>query len=78
MRKKKIKQPAYSKEEIINLLQKVHSDFNMIDKKMKKILNVENLNVIDRKLIDANYILNECAEIRNKKIEELLNAIKNK
>lgn len=72
---KKIKQPVYSKDEMITLLQKVQNDFVMLDKKIKEILNVENMSVVDRRLIDAIYILNECAEIRNKKIEELIKMI---
>lgn len=35
--KKKIMQPAYSKAELITLLQKAHNDFKMIDSKLKEM-----------------------------------------
>ena len=78
---KKIMQPAYSKAELINLLQKVHYDFNMIDSKMKEILNAENIDAESlgnnlEKLKEVNNNLIEYAGIRNKKIEELLDTIK--
>lgn len=80
--KKKIMQPAYSKAELITLLQKAHNDFKMIDSKLKEILNAENIdaesigNTIE-KLKETNNNLIEFAKIRNRKIEELLKTIKN-
>jgi hypothetical protein len=79
---KKVIQPTTDKTDLIILLQKVHNDFNMLDSKMKEILNTdgidkETLGNIVEKLKEVNKDLNECAEIRNKKIEELLKTIKN-
>jgi hypothetical protein len=74
-------QPAYTKEEIINLLWKAQHDYNMIDSKIKEMLNVENINIkefreVASKIYELNYDLIECAEMRNKKIEELMGIIK--
>jgi len=79
---KKVILPDYNKDELIVLLRKMHNDFNMLDSKMKEILNSENvdresLGNIAIKLNEANKELNECAEIRNKRITELLKMIKN-
>ena len=35
-------QPAYTKEEIIIILQKAVNDYNMVDSKMKELLNSSN------------------------------------
>jgi hypothetical protein len=79
---KKVIQPTTDKIDLIILLQKVHNDFIMLDSKMKEILNIDGIdretlgNVVER-LKKINKDLNECAEIRNKKIEEFLKTIKN-
>jgi hypothetical protein len=81
---KKVIQSAKGKDEFINLLQKVHNDFIMLDKKMKEILNTDRIDrrslggiVVIEKLKEVNKDLNIYAELRNKKIEELLKTIKN-
>ena len=79
---KKVIQSPYNIDDLIYLLQKMFNDFNMIDCKMKEILNSESiekegLQDIAKKLNEANIELNQCAEIRNKKIDELLKMIKN-
>jgi hypothetical protein len=79
---KKVVLAAYENNEIIVLLQKLHSDFNMLDSKMKEILNTDRLDMkilgnIAGKFNVANKELSEYAELRNKKIEELLKTIKN-
>ena len=78
----KVTQPLFWEGYIQDLLQKMFNDFNMIDCKMKEILNSESiekegLQDIAKKLNEANIELNQCAEIRNKKIDELLKMIKN-
>lgn len=78
---KKTIQSAYNKEKIIILLQKVQNDFNMLDSKMKEILNTDTVDIPgleeDVKILnEANKALNYFADLRNKKIEELLQAIK--
>jgi hypothetical protein len=80
--KTKVIQPTIDKIDLINLLQKVHNDFNMLDNKIKEILNTdgidrESLGNIIEKLKEVNKDLIECAEIRNKKIEELLKIVSN-
>jgi hypothetical protein len=70
-----------SKANLITLLQKTQNDYNITDNKIKEILNIENIDMdsmgnVGAKLIEVNYDLIEFAEMRNKKIEELLNAIK--
>ena len=79
---KKVILSPYNIDDLIYLLQKMFNDFNMIDCKMKEILNSESiekegLQDIAKKLNEANIELNQCAEIRNKKIDELLKIIKN-
>lgn len=77
---KNVIQPATDKNELIILLQKVHNDYVMLDSKMKELLNS---NGIDREslgndneiLKEAYKDLNKCAELRDKKIEELLKII---
>jgi len=70
---------AYTKEEIIIILQKAFNDYNMVDSKMKDILtstDIKSMEDVNWKLIiEANNILIEYAEKRNKIIEELLNII---
>jgi hypothetical protein len=70
-------QPAYTKEEIIIILQKAFNDYNMVDSKMKEILKsgssaIESKTDVNRKFIEANNVLIECARIRNNMLEELL------
>jgi hypothetical protein len=79
---KKVVSSDFNKDELIFLFKKMHSDFNMLDSKMKEILNSNNLNTEDLKNIvkkfnEANKELNEYAEQRNKIIIELLKTIKN-
>ena len=69
---KKVILSPYNIDDLIYLLQKMFNDFNMIDCKMKEILNSESiekegLQDIAKKLNEANIELNQCAEIRNKK-----------
>ncbi len=78
---KKLLYPVYNKAEIIIFLQKAQRDFNMIDSRIKEMLNVENINIeefrdVAPKVYELGYELNECTETRNKKIEELLEIIK--
>ena len=72
-------QTAYNKEEIIIILHKSLHDYNMIDSKIKDILtstDIKSMENVNRKLIiEANNILIEFAEKRNKIIVELLNII---
>lgn len=73
--------PAYSKEEIIILLQKAQNDYNLIDNNINKVLSSDNTDIesmgnVDKKLKEANIVLIECTRIRNEKINELLNIIK--
>jgi hypothetical protein len=73
-------QPNYNRDDIIILLQKVQYDFNMLDSKMKAILDSENIDMeslgdVVKSFKEAYTELNEYAEIRNKKIKELLNAV---
>ena len=79
---KKLIQPAFNKDELIMLLQKVQGDFTMLDSKIKELLDsddfdIESMGEFAVKLKESFKGLKECAEIRNKKIDELLNAIKN-
>ena len=60
----------------------MQDDFTILDCKMKEILDSEDLDKeslgdIVVKLKESFMDLSECAELRNKKIEELLKAIKN-
>jgi hypothetical protein len=74
---KNVIQPTIDKIDLVILLQKVQNDFNMLDNKIKDILNPddvdkETLRNIVEKLKEVRKDLNECAEKRNKKIGELL------
>jgi hypothetical protein len=72
---------AYNKNEIIILLQKVQNDFLMLDEKIKELLNTDIIDIEGLEVVDLNFDqsyneLNELAELRNKKIEELLKTVK--
>ena len=67
---KTIIQTAYSKDEIINLLQKILNDYNMIDSKMKEILkfgsiNIENYGKVFKECNDCQKYFNHM--LKNKK-----------
>ncbi len=79
---KKLIQPAFNKNELIMLLQKVQGDFTMLDSKIKELLDsddfdIESMGEFAITLKESFKGLKECAEIRNKKIAELLKIIKN-
>jgi hypothetical protein len=74
--------PAYTKEEIIILFEKVLYDFNSIDNRVGKTLStnnndIESISDVERKLIEANNNLMRYSETRNKIIEDLLRILKN-
>jgi hypothetical protein len=78
----KVIQSEIDKNDLIILLQKVLNDYDMIDCKMKELLNSNNfdketLSNIIQKLSDVNKNLNDCAKQRNKEIVEFLKIINN-
>jgi len=78
---KKVVSSDYNSNELIVLFEKLHSDFNMLDSKMKEILNskkieVKNSGNIIKTFNETNKELNTFAEQRNKKIKDLLKIIK--
>ncbi len=75
MKKEAIIQPAYSKNEIIILLQKALNDYNMIDCKVKEILNVESIESRGKVFEERNEFLTICSRKRNIKIEELIETV---
>jgi hypothetical protein len=78
----KVIQSEINKKDLIVLLQKVQNDYEMIDCKMKELLDPENIrndaNENDlRKLSDIFNDLSDFAKKRDKKIEELLKMMHN-